>query len=36
MNPEQILEQMSVRGRMPVEAIRAAGADRAAVLPLFL
>jgi hypothetical protein len=36
MNPEQILEQMSVRGRMPVEAIRAAGADRAAVLPFFL
>jgi hypothetical protein len=36
MNPEQILEQLSVPGRVPVEAIRAADADRAAVLPLFL
>ena len=36
MTPEQILEQFSTRGRMPAEAIRAAGADRAAVLPIFL
>ncbi|MGP0088818.1 MAG: DUF1186 domain-containing protein [Xanthobacteraceae bacterium] len=36
MNPEQILEQLSVRGRVPTEAIRAADADRAAVLPSFL
>jgi hypothetical protein len=36
MKPEQILEQLSVRGRVPVEAIRAADADRTAVLPLFL
>jgi hypothetical protein len=36
MKPEQILEQLSVRGRVPVEAIRAAAADRAAVLPLLL
>lgn len=36
MEPEQILEQMSARGRVPVEAIRAATADRRAALPVFL
>ena len=36
MTPEQILEQLSKRTRVPVEAIRAADADRAAVLPLLL
>ena len=36
MTPEQILEQFSTRGRVPAEAIRAADADRAAVLPIFL
>ena len=36
MSPEEILEQFGMRGRLPVEAIRAANADRTAVLPLFL
>jgi hypothetical protein len=36
MTPEQILEQLSVRDRLPTEAIHAAAADRAAVLPLLL
>jgi len=36
VNVQEILERLSGEGRLPVEAIRAAEADRAAVLPAFL
>jgi hypothetical protein len=36
MNPMQVLEELGVPGRLPVEAIRAAQADRAAMVPVFL
>ena len=36
MVPAQVIEELSVPGRLPVEAIRAAQADRATMLPVFL
>jgi hypothetical protein len=36
MDPAQVLEELGVRGKLPVEAIRAAQADRATMVPLFL
>jgi Protein of unknown function (DUF1186)/SEC-C motif len=36
MDPIQVIEQLSVEGRLPVEAIRAAQADREAMVPVFL
>ncbi len=36
MDPMQVVEELSVPGRLPVEAIRTAQADRAAMVPVFL
>jgi hypothetical protein len=36
MDPMQVIEELSVSGRLPVEAIRAAQADREAMVPVFL
>jgi len=36
MDPTQVIEQLGVPGRLPVEAIRAAQADRATMTPVFL
>jgi hypothetical protein len=36
MNPMQVIEELSVPGRLPVEAIRAAQANREAMVPAFL
>jgi hypothetical protein len=36
MDPMQVIEQLGVPGKFPVEAIRAAQADREAMVPLFL
>src|ERR1700681_2760267 len=36
MDPAQVLEELGVWGKLPVEAIRAAQADRATMVPLFL
>ena len=36
MDPVQVIEQLSVPERLPVEAIRAAQADRETMLPVFL
>ena len=36
MDAAQILDDLSEPNRLPVEAIRAADADRAAVVPVFL
>jgi hypothetical protein len=36
MDSAQVLEELSVWGKLPVEAIRAAQADRATMVPLFL
>ena len=36
MEPAQIVEELGVQGRLPVEAIRAAQADRATMVPVFL
>ena len=36
MDPAQVIEELGVPGRLPVEAIRAAQADRATMVPVFL
>jgi hypothetical protein len=36
MDPMQVIEELGVSGRLPVEAIRAAQADREAMVPVFL
>src|SRR4051794_9792731 len=36
MDPMQVIEELSVPGRLPVEAIRAAQADRERMVPVFL
>jgi len=36
MDPMQVIEELGVPGRLPVEAIRAAQADREAMVPVFL
>jgi hypothetical protein len=36
MDPMQVIEQLGVPGRLPVEAIRAAQADRETMVPIFL
>jgi len=36
MNPLQVIEELGVPGRLPVEAIRAAQADRETMVPVFL
>jgi hypothetical protein len=36
MDPVQVIEELSVPGRLPVEAIRAAQADRDTMVPIFL
>lgn len=36
MDPMQVIEELSVSGRFPVEAIRAAQADRETMVPIFL
>ncbi|MDO9562311.1 MAG: DUF1186 domain-containing protein [Bradyrhizobium sp.] len=36
MDPVQVIEELGVQGRLPVEAIRAAQADRANMIPVFL
>src|ERR1700730_3520586 len=36
MDPMQVIEQLGVPGKLPVEAIRAAQADREAMVPVFL
>jgi hypothetical protein len=36
MNPMQVLEELSVSGRLPVEAIRTAQSNREAMVPVFL
>jgi Protein of unknown function (DUF1186)/SEC-C motif len=36
MDPMQVIEELGVPGRFPVEAIRAAQADREAMVPIFL
>jgi len=36
MDPMQVIEELGVPGRLPVEAIRAAQADRDALVPMFL
>jgi len=36
MDPMQVIEELGVPGRLPVEAIRAAQANRAAMVPAFL
>jgi hypothetical protein len=36
MDPMQVIEELSVSGRLPGEAIRAARADREAMVPVFL
>ena len=36
MDPMQVIEELSVAGRLPVEAIRAAQADREKMVPVFL
>jgi len=36
MDPAQVIEELGVSGRLPVEAIRAAQADRATMVPVFL
>jgi hypothetical protein len=36
MNPMQVIDELGVPGRLPVEAIRAAQANRAAMVPAFL
>ena len=36
MDPAQVIEQFGVDDRLPVEAIRAAQADRATMVPVFL
>ena len=36
MNPMQVIDELGVPGRLPVEAIRAAQADREAMVPAFL
>ncbi len=36
MDPIKVIEELGIPGRLPVEAIRAAQADRAAMVPVFL
>ena len=36
MDPAQVIEELGVPGRLPVEAIRAAQADRETMVPVFL
>jgi hypothetical protein len=36
MDPMQVIEELGVPGRLPIEAIRAAQADREAMVPIFL
>jgi hypothetical protein len=36
MNPMQVIEELGVPGKLPVEAIRAAQADRDTMVPIFL
>ena len=36
MDPAQVIEELGVAGRLPVEAIRAAQADRETMVPVFL
>src|ERR1700738_3881538 len=36
MDPMQVIEELGVPGRLPVEAIRAAQVDRDAMVPVFL
>jgi hypothetical protein len=36
MDPVQVIEELSVSGRLPLEAIRAAQADRETMVPVFL
>ena len=36
MDPGQVLERLADRPGLPVEALRAAAADRASVVPIFL
>src|ERR1700712_8683 len=36
MDPMKVIEELSVEGRLPVEAIRAAQADREKMIPVFL
>jgi hypothetical protein len=36
MDPMQVIEELGVRARLPVEAIRAAQADRKTMVPIFL